>query len=45
LGRDITWDPDGGGRAVDVAPDGALVVETPSGRESIYSGAVRHVRS
>jgi biotin-(acetyl-CoA carboxylase) ligase len=45
LGRDITWDPDGAGRAVDVAADGALVVETPSGRESIYSGAVRHVRS
>lgn len=45
LGRDITWDPDGAGRAVDVAVDGALVVETPSGREVIYSGAVRHVRS
>jgi BirA family biotin operon repressor/biotin-[acetyl-CoA-carboxylase] ligase len=44
LGRDITWDPDGTGRAVDIASDGALVVDTPSGRESIYSGAVRHIR-
>ena len=44
LGRDITWEPDGAGRAVDIAPDGALVVETPSGREAIHSGVVRHVR-
>jgi len=44
LGRDIAWDPGGVGRAVDIALDGALVVDTPSGRESIYSGAVRHIR-
>lgn len=44
LGRDITWEPDGEGRAVDIAADGALVVETPSGRQSIYSGVVGHIR-
>ncbi|HSM43885.1 MAG TPA: biotin--[acetyl-CoA-carboxylase] ligase [Acidimicrobiia bacterium] len=44
IGRDITWEPDGSGRAVDVAPDGALLVETSHGIESLHSGAVRHVR-
>ncbi|HUG08081.1 MAG TPA: biotin--[acetyl-CoA-carboxylase] ligase [Acidimicrobiia bacterium] len=44
IGRDITWEPDGAGRAVDVADDGALVVETSTGRETLYSGAVSHVR-
>jgi biotin-(acetyl-CoA carboxylase) ligase len=44
LGREITWEPEGVGRAVDVAPDGGLVVDTPAGRETIYSGAIRHVR-
>jgi BirA family biotin operon repressor/biotin-[acetyl-CoA-carboxylase] ligase len=45
LGRRITWEPAGSGIAMDVAADGALVVNTDSGRELIYSGAVRHVRS
>lgn len=44
LGRRIRWDPDGEGRAVGVAPDGALIVETATGRREIRSGAVRHVR-
>ncbi|MFZ0014932.1 MAG: biotin--[acetyl-CoA-carboxylase] ligase [Acidimicrobiia bacterium] len=44
LGQRITWEPAGSGVAVDVAADGALIVETDSGRELIYSGAVRHVR-
>ncbi|HEX6299132.1 MAG TPA: biotin--[acetyl-CoA-carboxylase] ligase [Acidimicrobiia bacterium] len=44
LGKDITWDRGGEGRAVDIAADGALVVETPSGRQSIYSGVVSHIR-
>ncbi len=44
LGRSITWEPEGIGKAVDVATDGALMVETPSGRETLYSGAIRHVR-
>jgi len=45
LGREITWDPGGEGRAIDIAADGALVVETRAGEETIYSGAVRHLRS
>jgi BirA family transcriptional regulator, biotin operon repressor / biotin---[acetyl-CoA-carboxylase] ligase len=45
LGRQVTWEPGGGGVATDIAPDGALIVETLSGREKLYSGAVRHVRS
>jgi len=44
IGRDIDWEPGGSGRAVEVADDGALIVETPDGRETIQSGAVRHVR-
>lgn len=42
--KDLTWEPGGYGRAVNVAEDGALVVETPDGLERIYSGEVRHIR-
>jgi BirA family biotin operon repressor/biotin-[acetyl-CoA-carboxylase] ligase len=45
LGRDISWKPHGRGRAVDIDESGALIVETASGRESLTSGAVTHVRS
>jgi BirA family biotin operon repressor/biotin-[acetyl-CoA-carboxylase] ligase len=44
LGRDITWEPEGRGRAVDVAPDGALVVETSSGIVRLVATEVSHVR-
>jgi BirA family transcriptional regulator, biotin operon repressor / biotin---[acetyl-CoA-carboxylase] ligase len=44
IGRDITWEPDGSGRAFDIAPDGALLVETSHGVESLHSGAVSHIR-
>ena len=44
LGREVTWEPGGTGRAVDVAEDGGLVVETESGLETIYSGVVQHLR-
>lgn len=44
LGLEITWEPDGRGRAVDIADDGALVVERTSGLESLHSGAIRHLR-
>jgi BirA family transcriptional regulator, biotin operon repressor / biotin---[acetyl-CoA-carboxylase] ligase len=44
LGRDITWEPDGKGTAVDIAESGALVVETGSGRTELVAGAVRHIR-
>ena len=45
VGRDITWEPSGSGRAVDVANDGGLVVEADGVTETIYSGAVRHISS
>ena len=44
IGRDVTWEPDGYGRAVDVLDNGELVVDTQSGRTSIRSGAVNHVQ-
>jgi BirA family biotin operon repressor/biotin-[acetyl-CoA-carboxylase] ligase len=44
VGRDITWQPGGAGRAVGIGEDGALLVETEEGVEGIYSGAVRHLR-
>ncbi len=44
IGRHITWQPAGEGRAIGVTVDGALVVETGAGHEVIRSGAVRHVR-
>ncbi|MDX1690818.1 MAG: biotin--[acetyl-CoA-carboxylase] ligase [Acidimicrobiia bacterium] len=44
IGRAIVWEPDGSGTAVDVAPDGALVVDTPRGRTELRSGEVRAVR-
>ena len=46
LGQKITWEAEGAGTAVDVSEDGGLVVElSDGGREVLYSGAVRHVRS
>ena len=44
LGRRVTWEPDGAGQAIDLAPDGGLVVETAEGRVTVHSGAVRHIR-
>lgn len=45
LGQRITWQPDGVGWAVDVAHDGALMVElAEGGRIELRSGEVRHVR-
>lgn len=45
IGADITWEPEGSGRAVDVSEDGGLVVEEDGGKTTtIYSGEVMHVR-
>jgi biotin-(acetyl-CoA carboxylase) ligase len=44
VGREITWEPDGKGTAVDVDPGGGLVVEMAGRREVIASGTVSHVR-
>lgn len=45
LGQQIVWEPDGRGRAIDVTDSGALIVETDSGTETLYSGAIRHLRA
>lgn len=45
IGRHITWTPDGEGRAIGISADGALVVETATGQETIRSGEVSHVRA
>ncbi len=45
VGRDITWSPDGAGRAIDIAADGGLVVVTHEGRTTLHAGEVRHVRT
>ena len=44
VGREVTWEPDGKGRAGDVDPGGGLVVEIAGRREVISSGVVSHVR-
>lgn len=44
LGRWITWDGGGPGRAVDVDGEGALVVEDASRRTRLRSEGVSHVR-
>lgn len=44
IGRQIEWEPQGRGEALDVADDGGLVVNTGDGARTLYSGAIRHVR-
>ena len=48
LGRDVRAELPGGtaveGRAVEIDDDGALVVETASGRRTVLAGDVSHLR-
>lgn len=45
LGKEVTWEPDGAGRAVEISPDGGLVVELDNGElKTLYSGAIRQLR-
>jgi BirA family biotin operon repressor/biotin-[acetyl-CoA-carboxylase] ligase len=44
LGSEIRWEPDGQGTAVDITGSGALVVESSGARQTLTSGAIRHVR-
>lgn len=44
LGRDITWEPEGMGTAIDITHDGGLVVDVDGVRQTIASGAIRHLR-
>jgi len=44
IGRVIEWAPEGSGLALGVDDDGALLVETDGGTQTLSSGEVRHVR-
>ena len=44
LGREISWEPEGRGTAIDVTGEGALVVEVAGSRHTLTSGAIRHLR-
>jgi BirA family biotin operon repressor/biotin-[acetyl-CoA-carboxylase] ligase len=44
IGQLISWEPEGQGRALDVAADGSLLVTTADGDISLTAGAVRHIR-
>jgi BirA family biotin operon repressor/biotin-[acetyl-CoA-carboxylase] ligase len=44
LGREIVWEPEGSGKAIDVGGSGALLVQVGNDIVEIRSGAVRHVR-
>lgn len=45
IGTPISWDGGTSGVAVDIAPDGRLVVETAAGVQLLSSGAIHHVRT
>ena len=44
LGREIRWEPEGIGVAVDVADDGGLIVDRDGQTEVVYSGEISHLR-
>jgi biotin-[acetyl-CoA-carboxylase] ligase BirA-like protein len=44
LGREISWEPEGRGIAIDITGEGALVVEVAGTRQNLSSGAIRHLR-
>ncbi len=44
LGWKITWEPEGSGKAIDIATDGGLVVDVSGRIETLHAGRVRHIR-
>ncbi len=44
VGRDVTWEPDGSGKAVDIAEDGGLVVDGDGSVQTLYSGEIGYLR-
>jgi biotin-[acetyl-CoA-carboxylase] ligase BirA-like protein len=44
VGLDITWEPTGQGRAVDIDDTGALIVKTNTGQERLIAGEITHLR-
>ena len=45
VGRQVTWEPNGQGRALDIGDDGSLLVETEHGTERLIAGEIRHLRA
>jgi BirA family biotin operon repressor/biotin-[acetyl-CoA-carboxylase] ligase len=45
IGTEITWEPDGRGRAVGVSAEGGLEVDVGAGRVVLHGGEVRRVRT
>lgn len=45
VGRRVTWEPDGRGKAIDIGDDGSLLVETEHGPERLIAGEIRHLRT
>jgi len=45
VGREVTWEPDGRGTAVDIGDDGSLLVETAHGTQRLIAGEIRHLRA
>ena len=45
VGRTVTWEPAGRGKAIDIGEEGSLIVETETGSERLIAGEVRHLRA
>ena len=45
IGRRVTWEPNGEGKALDIGDDGSLIVETNNGPERLIAGEIRHLRT
>ncbi len=45
VGRQVTWEPKGEGKAVDIGDDGSLIVDTTLGTQSLIAGEIRHLRT
>jgi BirA family biotin operon repressor/biotin-[acetyl-CoA-carboxylase] ligase len=45
VGRQVSWEPTGQGKAIDIGDDGSLVVETELGIQRLIAGEIRHLRA
>lgn len=45
VGKSVTWEPAGQGRAVDIGNDGSLIVDTGQGMQHLIAGEIRHLRT
>ncbi len=45
VGKTVTWEPGGEGKAVGIGDDGSLIVDTAIGTRHLIAGEIRHLRS